>query len=64
MSERLLGKLIQLKLIDVIFTTDCKEYLTDKQLAKKIRDELWVCGGRIGLVELASSLNVDYSHRT
>ena len=65
LSERncveLVAKLIQLKLIDVIFTTDGKEYLTHQQLAKEIRDELWVCGGRIGLVELTSSLNVDYS---
>ena len=38
-----------------------KEYLTHQQLGKEIKDELWVCGGRIGLVELASSLNVDYS---
>ena len=65
LSERncveLVTKLIQLKLIDVIYTTDGKEYLTHQQLAKEIRDELWVCGGRVGLVELAASLSVDFS---
>ena len=65
LSERncveLVAKLIELKLIDVIFTNDGKEYLTHQQLGKEIKDELWVCGGRVGLVELASSLNVDYS---
>ena len=65
LSERncveLVAKLIELKLIDVIFTTDGKEYLTHQQLGKEIKDELWVCGGRVGLVELAGSLNVDYS---
>ena len=54
-------ELIEFKLIDVIFTNDGKEYLTNQQLQKEIKDELWVCGGRVGLVELASSLNVDYS---
>jgi len=65
LSERncveLVAKLIELKLIDVIFTNDGKEYLTHQQLGKEIKDELWVCGGRVGLVELASTLNVDYS---
>ena len=65
LSERncveLVAKLIELKLIDVIFTTDGKEYLTHQQLSKEIKDELWVCGGRVGLVELAATLNVDYS---
>ena len=65
LSERncveLVTKLIELKLIDVIFTTDGKEYLTHQHLAREIQDELYVSGGRIGLVELAAGLNVDYS---
>lgn len=65
LSERncveLVAKLIELKLVDVIFTTDGKEYLTHNQLSKEIKEELWVCGGRVGLVELAASLSVDYS---
>lgn len=66
LSERncveLVTKLIELRLIDVIYTTDGKEYLTYQQLNKEIKDELYVNGGRLGLVELAATLNVDYSH--
>jgi len=66
LSERncveLVTKLIELKLIDVIYTTDGKEYLTYQQLNKEIKDELYVSGGRLGLVELAAALNVDFSH--
>ncbi|KAL4716146.1 hypothetical protein ACJJTC_013923 [Scirpophaga incertulas] len=63
LSERncveIVTKLIELKLIDVIFTTDGKEYLTSQQLVKEIRDELYVHGGRINTVDLAKELNVD-----
>ncbi|XP_071112658.1 E3 UFM1-protein ligase 1-like [Haliotis cracherodii] len=66
LSERniveLVTKLIELKLIDVIYTTDGKEYLTHQELAKEIRDELYVHGGRINLVELQQILNVDLNH--
>lgn len=65
MSERncveIVTKLIELKLIDVIFTTDGKEYLTPQQLIKEIKDELYVHGGRINTVDLAKDLNVDLS---
>lgn len=63
LSERncveIVTKLIELKLIDVIFTNDGKEYLTSQQLLKEIRDELYVHGGRINTVDLAKELNVD-----
>ncbi|CAH0399842.1 unnamed protein product [Chilo suppressalis] len=63
LSERncieIVTKLIELKLLDVIFTTDGKEYLTSQQLVKEIRDELYVHGGRINTVDLAKELNVD-----
>ncbi|CAG9787721.1 unnamed protein product [Diatraea saccharalis] len=63
LSERncieIVTKLIELKLLDVIFTTDGKEYLTSQQLIKEIRDELYVHGGRINTVDLAKELNVD-----
>lgn len=63
LSERncieIVTKLIELKLIDVIFTTDGKEYLTSHQLIREIKDELYVHGGRINTVELAKELNVD-----
>lgn len=63
MSERncieIVTKLIELKLIDVIFTTDGKEYLTAQQLIREVKDELIVHGGRINIVDLAKELNVD-----
>ncbi|KAM3958959.1 LOW QUALITY PROTEIN: UFM1 specific ligase 1 [Aphomia sociella] len=63
LSERncveIVTKLIELKLIDVIFTTNGKEYLTSQQLLKEIKDELYVHGGRINTVDLAKELNVD-----
>ena len=43
----LVTKLLELKLIDVIYTLDGKEYLTPQELTKEIRDELVVHGGRI-----------------
>ena len=50
LSERncieLVNKLIELKLIDVIYTLDGKEYITDKHLEKEILDELVAHGGR------------------
>lgn len=65
LSERncieIVTKLIELKLIDVIFTTDGKEYLTPQQLIKEIKDELYVHGGRINTVDVAKELNVDLS---
>jgi hypothetical protein len=35
------------KLLDVIFTTDGKEYVTPQQLSREIQDELYVNGGKI-----------------
>lgn len=40
-------KLIELKLLEVIFTNDGKEYLTPQQLVKEIKDELYVHGGKL-----------------
>lgn len=66
LSERncieIVKKLIDLKLIEVIFTVDGKEYITPEHLLKEIRDELYVQNGRINLVDLAHNLNVDLSH--
>ncbi|KAG6453427.1 hypothetical protein O3G_MSEX008155 [Manduca sexta] len=63
LSERncveIVTKLIELKLIDVIFTINGKEYLTSQQLIKEIKDELYVHGGRINVVDLAKELIVD-----
>uniref|UniRef100_A0A336LPR7 E3 UFM1-protein ligase 1 homolog n=1 Tax=Culicoides sonorensis TaxID=179676 RepID=A0A336LPR7_CULSO len=56
--------LIEKGLIDVIFTNDGKEYLTNDQLEKEINDELYVSGGRINLVDLSRNLNVDLQRVT
>lgn len=45
-------------LIELVFTTDGKEYLTHDQLRKEIEEELFV-NGRINLVEITKTLNVD-----
>jgi len=52
-------RLIEDKLIDVFFTTDGKEYITPQHLLKEIKDELFVSGGRINLVDLAKTLSID-----
>lgn len=66
LSERncidLVNKLIQLNLIQVIFTCDGKEYVTPDHLQKEINDELIVSGGRVDLTDLVSILNIDFSH--
>jgi hypothetical protein len=41
----IITKLLDLKLLDVVFTTDGKEYVTPQQLTREIRDELYVHGG-------------------
>ena len=41
----IVNKLIELKLLDVVFTTDGKEYVTPQQLNREIQDELFVHGG-------------------
>lgn len=45
-------------LIDLVFTTDGKEYLTHDQLKREIEDEM-IVNGRINLVEVSKILNVD-----
>lgn len=51
-----------MKLLDVIFTNDGKEYLTGEQLTREIENELYAAGGRVAISELVGLLNVDYSH--
>ncbi|XP_033636032.1 E3 UFM1-protein ligase 1-like isoform X2 [Asterias rubens] len=66
LSERncieIVSKLIALKLIDVVFTLDGKEYLTPAQITKEIQDELIFHGGRLNLVDLQQILCVDFNH--
>ncbi|KAK3742853.1 hypothetical protein QZH41_015373, partial [Actinostola sp. cb2023] len=65
LSERncveIVQKLINLKLIEVIYTTDGKEYLTPQQLEKEIKDELFVHGGFL-ITYLFIAINVDLTH--
>lgn len=65
LSERncveIITNLVEHKLLDIIFTNDGKEYVTPQHLGKEIKDELYIHGGRINLVELAQILNVDLS---
>jgi hypothetical protein len=65
-SERncidIVKKLTDLKLIELIYTCDGKEFLTPNHLAKEIEDEIYVNGGRVHLHDLATALNVDYQH--
>ena len=64
LSERncieIVTKLIELKLIDVFYTNDGKEYVTLDQLSREICDELYLHGGRISLTELVPILNISY----
>nr|CAG4647659.1 EOG090X00WU [Moina brachiata] len=64
LSERncveIVSKLIELKLVDLYYTNDGKEYVTPQQLSKEICDELYLHGGRIALMELVSILNINY----
>uniref|UniRef100_A0A0K8SRL7 E3 UFM1-protein ligase 1 homolog n=1 Tax=Lygus hesperus TaxID=30085 RepID=A0A0K8SRL7_LYGHE len=66
LSERncieVLTKLVQSNFLDVVFTTDGKECITPQYLVKEIKDELYVNGGRVNLVELSKNLKVDLSH--
>ena len=55
-------RLIEMKLIDVIFTNDGKEYLTSDNLSREIENELYAAGGRIAISDLVGILNVDYGH--
>ncbi|KAL0116715.1 hypothetical protein PUN28_009966 [Cardiocondyla obscurior] len=68
LSERncieIITTLIENKRLDVIFTNDGKEYVTPQHLGKEIKDELYVHGGKISLVDLAQILNVNLSQVT
>lgn len=66
LSERncieIVSWLMDKKKIDLIFTSDGKEYLTPEQLINDIRGELYDAGGRISLVDLAKLIRVDLAH--
>lgn len=52
------------KIIDLIFTVDGKEFITPSHLIQDIKNELFISGGRINLVELAKIIGVDLAHIT
>lgn len=56
--------LVENKHLDIIFTNDGKEYVTPQHLEKEIKDELYMHGGKVSLVDLAQILNVNLSHIT
>lgn len=66
LSERncieIISKLVQDKKLDVVHTLDGKEYITPSQISREIRDELYVHGGRINIVDLQQIINVDWVH--
>ncbi|XP_024892657.1 E3 UFM1-protein ligase 1 homolog [Temnothorax curvispinosus] len=68
LSERncieIITTLVENKLLDIIFTNDGKEYVTPQHLGKEIRDELYVHGKKVSLVDLAQILNVNLSQVT
>ena len=55
-------KLSALGLVEVLYTTNGKEYLTPKQLRNEVEDEILAHGGRVNLTDLAPILNVDLPH--
>lgn len=58
----LVTKLINAGMLDILFTTNGKEYITWQQLEREIKDEVLTAGGRINLVDIPQILNVDLPH--
>lgn len=46
-------------LVQLIYTSDGKEYLTNEQLEREIRDTLSEQGGRINILELPQHIGVN-----
>ena len=51
-------KLAELGLLEVLYTTNGKEYVTPKRLHDEVADEILAHGGRINITELPPILNV------
>uniref|UniRef100_A0A4W5NCE4 E3 UFM1-protein ligase 1 n=1 Tax=Hucho hucho TaxID=62062 RepID=A0A4W5NCE4_9TELE len=66
LSERncieIVAKLVAEKKLDVVHTLDGKEYITPSQISREIRDELYIHGGRVNVVDLQKIINVDWVH--
>uniref|UniRef100_A0A1I7YS91 E3 UFM1-protein ligase 1 homolog n=2 Tax=Steinernema glaseri TaxID=37863 RepID=A0A1I7YS91_9BILA len=53
-------KLMSAKLLDLIFTTDGKEYITKKHLVTEIRNECLAHDGRAPIGDIAAALHVEF----
>ncbi|XP_057209113.1 E3 UFM1-protein ligase 1 isoform X2 [Triplophysa rosa] len=66
LSERncieIVAKMVEDKKLDVLHTLDGKEYMTPGQISREMRDELYMHGGRINLVDLQKIISVDLVH--
>ncbi|KAL0967327.1 hypothetical protein UPYG_G00250880 [Umbra pygmaea] len=66
LSERncieIVAKLIEDKKLDVVYTLDGKEFITPSQISREIKDELYIHGGRLNVVDLQKIINVDLVH--
>ncbi|CAF3340008.1 unnamed protein product [Rotaria socialis] len=66
LSERncveLIGLLVKEGLLNVIYTTDGKDIITEQRLIREILDEIYANGGRINIVDLAQHLRIDLSY--
>uniref|UniRef100_A0A0N4ZNS8 E3 UFM1-protein ligase 1 homolog n=1 Tax=Parastrongyloides trichosuri TaxID=131310 RepID=A0A0N4ZNS8_PARTI len=60
----IVSKLRDLRMIDIVFTGDGKEYVTRKHLKNEIKNECVEKKGRISFDELVMNLNVEYEHIT
>ncbi|CAF1053711.1 unnamed protein product [Adineta steineri] len=66
LSERncveLIGLLVKEGLLNVIYTTDGKDIITEQRLIREILDEIYANGGRINIVDLAQHLRIDLTY--
>jgi E3 UFM1-protein ligase 1 len=57
-AVEIVNALMQKKLIELLFTTDAKEYLTWDELKREIVDEVLANGGRLNVVDIPGLLSV------
>lgn len=58
----IMSKLISMRLVDIIISTDGRDYITRKHLLTEVKNECIANNNRISLVELATNLNVEFNH--
>ena len=51
-------KMVEMGLLEVLYTSNGKEYVTPKRLHEEVADEILAHGGRINITELPPILNV------